>query len=653
MASQQILLGSTAADSGTDIYPDDNFRMLDYKGNGSSGKQISNGITFADGGMVMIKNWEGSEDTYIIDTVRGANKYVRTSDTAAESTDSSLLESFNSDGITVGNSTRTNTLNERHLAYCFRKRAKFFDIVTYSGSGSGQSIAHSLGCVPGMIWVKNLTSNAEWGIYHRGLNNGSNPHDYRIRFPGFTQESAQDYWNDTAPTSTHFSVGADVETGQSGNNYVAYLFAHAESAFGENENKHISYCGYYTGQGSSPAELKCNFEPQFLIINRVTGGTSYHYVLDNQRGMTNDTQNDPWFGLNDTSNSSGYNFGYFDHESFWITPNNADINHSGSRYIFYAVRAQDGITSPATPKSGADVFDVSMGNNASGHPQHKTNWKPSLVVNRNPTATENWNLWYRGVSTVHSGQHLMLNLANTISGNSSYVPLSHEGFMENESNVQNDWFFAWRESSGFHRRIYKGTGGVQNVYHNLGGTPEMMWVKSTSDSNREWIVYHKDMDSDPSNHYMKLMTNDTPISNGNFWQGQLPTSSYFKLGTDNDVNKSGDWYIAFLFRSVSGISKVGGYTGASGGGATVTCGFQPRFVFIKSTDSSSNRQWVFLDTARGWGSGDDKYITLGSNNATDQHYDHEFGAPTSTGFTMPNHQWVGYDGEDYIYYAHA
>ena len=59
MASQQLLLG-VPTDSGTDIYPDDNFRMLDYKGTGASGNQVSNGITFSDGGMVMIKNWESS-----------------------------------------------------------------------------------------------------------------------------------------------------------------------------------------------------------------------------------------------------------------------------------------------------------------------------------------------------------------------------------------------------------------------------------------------------------------------------------------------------------------------------------------------------------------------------------------------------------------
>ena len=82
-------------------------------------------------------------------------------------------------------------------------------------------------------------------------------------------------------------------------------------------------------------------------------------------------------------------------------------------------------------------------------------------------------------------------------------------------------------------------------------------------------------------------------------------------------------------------------------------GLDELIVFIKSLDSSNNRQWVFLDTARGWGSGDDKYIYLGNASSSNQHYDHEFGTPTSTGFEMPNHQWVGYNGENYIYYAHA
>ena len=102
-----------------------------------------------------------------------------------------------------------------------------------------------------------------------------------------------------------------------------------------------------------------------------------------------------------------------------------------------------------------------------------------------------------------------------------------------------------------------------------------------------------------------------------------------------------------LFASVEGISKVGYYNGSSST-QTITTGFQPRFVILRNIGGG---YWFVLDTTRGWGSGNDAYMWLDGNNA--QLTDHDFGAPTSTGFTLTVLGSYNDANEKYIYYAHA
>ena len=104
-----------------------------------------------------------------------------------------------------------------------------------------------------------------------------------------------------------------------------------------------------------------------------------------------------------------------------------------------------------------------------------------------------------------------------------------------------------------------------------------------------------------------------------------------------------------MFASVPGVSKVGYYDG-SVSSVTVTTGFQPRFVIIKSA-TYANQDWVVLDTTRGWGSGNDELLHLNENTAQDNSYN--LGAPTSTGFTIDGLNSVNRGNEKYIYYAHA
>ena len=146
-----------------------------------------------------------------------------------------------------------------------------------------------------------------------------------------------------------------------------------------------------------------------------------------------------------------------------------------------------------------------------------------------------------------------------------------------------------------------------------------------------------------------MNTTATESQSINAWNNQAPTSTHFVVDDDNHVNGDDDKYMAFLFASVDGISKVGYYTGNGNNGHAITTGFSPRFVIIRRTDGTEDN-WVVLDTTRGWTAGNDKRLKLNSNDAQS---DVDMGAPTSTGFTVTSNGWVNFNTGNFIYYAHA
>ena len=134
-----------------------------------------------------------------------------------------------------------------------------------------------------------------------------------------------------------------------------------------------------------------------------------------------------------------------------------------------------------------------------------------------------------------------------------------------------------------------------------------------------------------------------------FGAGDPTSKTQFRVNNDHHTNTSNGWqYIALLWSSVDGISKVGSYTG-TGYDLTVTTGFSPSFVIIKRIDANEN--WFVLDTVRGWASGNDQYLIL---NSTAQQGSADFGNPVATGFLVKGtSSGSNTSGGTYIYYAHA
>jgi hypothetical protein len=172
-----------------------------------------------------------------------------------------------------------------------------------------------------------------------------------------------------------------------------------------------------------------------------------------------------------------------------------------------------------------------------------------------------------------------------------------------------DWFF--RRAPGFFDEVcYTGTGSNTTQPHNLGVVPELMIVKRRNVS-AAWQVYSSAI---ANTEYLVLNTTAAKATGATRWNSTTPTSSVFSIGTDATVNASGGTYVAYLFATVAGVSKVGSYTG-TGTTLQVNCGFTggARFVLIKRTDSTGD--WYVWDSARGIVAGNDPYLLLNSTAA--------------------------------------
>jgi hypothetical protein len=132
------------------------------------------------------------------------------------------------------------------------------------------------------------------------------------------------------------------------------------------------------------------------------------------------------------------------------------------------------------------------------------------------------------------------------------------------------------------------------VGHGLGVAPKMIIAKSRGIEN--WGVYHHVLGA---TNGLLLNTTGGSISAA-WWNSAIPTSSVFSLSSSSGItNGNAVNYVAYCFAEVAGFSKFGSYTGngsSTADGPFVYCGFRPRYVMIKRTDTTSN--WSIYDTAR-------------------------------------------------------
>jgi hypothetical protein len=500
-----------------------------------------------------------------------------------------------------------NDNNQTFASWTFRKQEKFFDVVTYTGDGANRTIAHNLGSVPGSIWIKRTDTTGDWQCYHRSLANT----EYLVLNGTAAKATGADRWNSTTPTSSVFSLGTNANVNASGGTYIAYIFAHDASGFGTAGTDNVISCGSFTGNGSVTGPvITLGYEPQFILTKNTTTGSSNWVMYDSMRGFSMTSGE---YLLPQSSGAGGEQLNYIPLATGFQVVTDNTLNTNGDIYIYMAIRR--GLMK--TPTSGTSVFSPNAYAGAGAGTTYTTNFPVDLTLVKNRGTTSDTEVWDRlrsnyaylfSSSTNSEGTAFGTTNQWLVDRNNGVKWNADDSFACSSGNNYASWNF--RRAPGFFDEVcYTGTGSNRTITHNLGVVPELMIVKRRSATNA-WAVYANNDNTD----YLVLNTTAATADDSTYWNDTSPTSSVFSVGTNNAVNASASTYVAYLFATVTGVSKVGSYTG-NGSNQTINCGFTSgaRFVLIKRTDSTGD--WCIFDTARGIVSGNDSFLQLNSTAA--------------------------------------
>ena len=604
-----------------------------------------------EGGLVWIKGRDAARSHQLLNTevgLSGTGSRLNSNTTSVSSNDTATsMSSFNSDGFSIQYANDFNANGEDFASWTFRKAPKFFTMVQWSGNSTmGRTISHDLGTNVGFILIKAVDKNDAWYALHKD----SNLLILDQATAEYNDATTADYFGDgtniVRPTSTEFTIGSDAGINGTGYNYIAYLFAHndGDGDFGDG-TQDIIKCGSYTGTGSSNF-IDLGFEPQWILVKR-SSGTAAWELYDNMRGLSGGHVNmlSPSSSSAEVDTAASETFSP-NPTGMTIEGGNFSTNYSGSTYIYIAIRRGP----MAVPTDATDVFSVEL-NSGTGAYSETTGWPVDLVIQNDRTGTYGI---HRPYDRVRGGKYLETSTTGG-EGTAAFGFDNSTGYSSSSSISAVDW--VWKRAPNYFDVVaYTGNGTAgRTVSHNLGVAPEMMWVKNrgTDGEVRKWVVYHKDTGNSGYlvlNETSSLNTTDPQSKFGNGTVAVAPTATDFTVAGDFEVNYSGSTYIAYLFASLDGVSKVGSYTG-NGTSQTIDCGFSSgaRFVLIKRTDISAN--WHVWDTERGIVSGNDPWLELNTTDAENTSYDSI--DPHSSGFTVNEDAGTGvnFSSGSYIFYA--
>jgi tellurite resistance-related uncharacterized protein len=326
------------------------FDVSIYTGTGALTQSVTNSNSMQPD-FVWVKDRSQSTRHVLTDSVRGSgiSLYSNTTDSEGTNDSTGYLSAFNSNGFTLnrgsgGLGERVNYSGDAYVGWQWRasnatavtntqgtitstvsaNTSAGFSIVTYTGNGtSGATVGHGLGVAPSMYIVKSRSAANNWCVYHVSLGN-----QYATLLNSTAGSySNSNYWNNTSPTSTVFSLGNGGDTNQSSATFVAYCFAQIAgySAFGS-----------YTGNGSSDGTFVfTGFRPRYVMFKR-TDTTANWTIRDTARNPYNSAGLGLFPNLSAAEDSTAGRDVDILSNGFKIRGTDSDLNTNGGTYIYAA-----------------------------------------------------------------------------------------------------------------------------------------------------------------------------------------------------------------------------------------------------------------------------------------------------------------------------
>ena len=335
------------------------FQAKLYTGNNTGQSITLDGSEDMSPNLIWNKSRSNTEEHNLWDSVRGTGKGLVANGTGNESAWSTGVTSFNSDGWTMGTLDSMNDGSVNFIAWCWKAGTSFtndasatsigsidsagsvsetagFSICGYTGVSSAGTIKHGLSTTPSVIIWKNRTSSNGWITYHH-RNTSAPETDYLELHSVNGTNDLNTIMNDTAPTSSVFSIGTEGAVGGSNtNNFISYIFS---------ERQGFSKFGRYQGNSSSNGVyIHTGFRPAFLIVHASenTSGSNNWFMADNKNHSVdagtgknfNPIDRQLYSNLNNAADTNA-DVDFFAN-GFKFNRDGGDINYTGRTFVYFA-----------------------------------------------------------------------------------------------------------------------------------------------------------------------------------------------------------------------------------------------------------------------------------------------------------------------------
>ena len=423
--------------------------------------------------------------------------------------------------------------------------------------------------------------------------------------------------------------------------------------FGENEDQNVIKCGKYVGSGTAGLEVYLGWEPQWVLIKRIDTSKNW-YLWDSMRGIISHGD-DLEFELNLSGVEASANKIELIPTGFKIRSTSSTINPDGGTFIYMAIRRPDGyVGKPAS--AATDVFTMAAGDDTV-EPSFAANFAVDYAFSRKPVSSYGMVNINRLTGTK---ELFTYNNGVTAGSDADYASDYNDGYAKNRNSTYQAWM--WKRSAGMDVLAIDITAseGQKTIRHNLNAIPEMIFMKSYTGTDDDWIVYNKYLNggTNPNDYYVRLNENSEEASASGIFGTTTPTATSFSIQTNYRYTGS---HVFQLFASANDadgnpISKVGSYVGdgTTNGSKVITLGFEPRFIMIKGVDNGIHN-WDTFDSIRGFGAGvATNYLQLNNSN-TQANAGTGLLEKSTTSFTVGCNGVSGWNsnGRRHIYYAHA
>ncbi len=346
--------------------PSQHFDILTRSGvYDSSGTHDLTGLNFQpDFVWEKVRSVAGSH--YLQNSGLTGKKMLKSDSTAAENTDGNI-ESYLSNGIQLNkqydwNSSRTLvdwfwkanggtlTTNDASATSVGTHDSQYqanttagFSIVTWTGNAEQETLAHGLGAIPDMIWIKNRADSEGWWVGAASAGSISGGKYLLLHNDNAVATNSTSFVNQD-PTSTVFRVGGSNSTADNlinGNSdgMIAYCFTSIQG---------YSKIGSYVGNGNADGTfVYTGFRPAWILIKRIDSTTSWR-IIDSKRDTINGCEARLFPDNTDAENTSAVVLDILSN-GFKIKSTNGGVNNTDSDYLYMAFAEHPFVSSKGVP----------------------------------------------------------------------------------------------------------------------------------------------------------------------------------------------------------------------------------------------------------------------------------------------------------------